>query len=219
MLVGQVATAAPKGFKKGAEIDEDGARERRAARMVEVRGRRTTRVQADLEAVKGQYDDAVTRDPDALRGSRREAAARRRAAAGRAQDGQGVRRGEAQAAAGRQDGRPSRQQGRHQPILPNEDMPFLADGTPVDIVLNPLGVPSRMNVGQIFETHLGWAARGLGQQITEGARRRGARPIRTPGPARCRKRSRSGSRSSMASITMPRSMPGPASRSSSWRRT
>ncbi len=46
-------------------------------------------------------------------------------------------------------------------------MPFLADGTPVDIVLNPLGVPSRMNVGQIFETHLGWAARGLGRQIAE----------------------------------------------------
>ena len=41
-------------------------------------------------------------------------------------------------------------------ILPAEDMPFLEDGTPVDIVLNPLGVPSRMNVGQIFETHLGW---------------------------------------------------------------
>ncbi len=52
-------------------------------------------------------------------------------------------------------------------ILPNEDMPFLEDGTPVDIVLNPLGVPSRMNVGQIFETHLGWAARGLGKQIGE----------------------------------------------------
>jgi DNA-directed RNA polymerase subunit beta len=51
-------------------------------------------------------------------------------------------------------------------ILPQEDMPFLDDGTPVDIVLNPLGVPSRMNVGQIFETHLGWAARGLGQQIS-----------------------------------------------------
>jgi DNA-directed RNA polymerase subunit beta len=48
-----------------------------------------------------------------------------------------------------------------------EDMPFLEDGTPVDIVLNPLGVPSRMNVGQIFETHLGWASRGLGQQITQ----------------------------------------------------
>src|SRR5205807_2058946 len=47
-------------------------------------------------------------------------------------------------------------------ILPDEDMPFLADGTPVDILLNPLGVPSRMNVGQILETHLGWAAQRLG---------------------------------------------------------
>lgn len=50
-------------------------------------------------------------------------------------------------------------------INPVEDMPYLEDGTPVDIVLNPLGVPSRMNVGQIFETHLGWAARGLGEII------------------------------------------------------
>jgi DNA-directed RNA polymerase subunit beta len=51
-------------------------------------------------------------------------------------------------------------------ILPIEDMPYLEDGTHVDIVLNPLGVPSRMNVGQIFETHLGWAAAGLGKQIS-----------------------------------------------------
>jgi DNA-directed RNA polymerase subunit beta len=50
-------------------------------------------------------------------------------------------------------------------ILPDEDMPYFVDGTPVDIILNPLGVPSRMNVGQILETHLGWAARGLGEQI------------------------------------------------------
>ena len=50
-------------------------------------------------------------------------------------------------------------------ILPVEDMPFLADGTPVDIVLNPLGVPSRMNVGQILETHLGWAAKKLGWEV------------------------------------------------------
>ncbi len=50
-------------------------------------------------------------------------------------------------------------------ILAQEDMPFLADGTPVDIVLNPLGVPSRMNVGQILETHLGWACRNLGKQV------------------------------------------------------
>ncbi len=52
-------------------------------------------------------------------------------------------------------------------ILPEEDMPYLEDGTPVDVVLNPLGVPSRMNVGQILEAHLGWAARTLGQQIDE----------------------------------------------------
>ncbi|MBN2687274.1 MAG: DNA-directed RNA polymerase subunit beta [Deltaproteobacteria bacterium] len=50
-------------------------------------------------------------------------------------------------------------------ILPEEDMPFFEDGTPVDIILNPLGVPSRMNVGQILETHLGWAAKGLGEKL------------------------------------------------------
>ncbi|SEK46946.1 DNA-directed RNA polymerase subunit beta [Nitrosovibrio tenuis] len=50
-------------------------------------------------------------------------------------------------------------------IVPVEDMPYMADGTPVDVVLNPLGVPSRMNVGQILETHLGWAAKGLGTRI------------------------------------------------------
>ncbi|WP_339108100.1 DNA-directed RNA polymerase subunit beta [Thioclava sp. GXIMD4216] len=52
-------------------------------------------------------------------------------------------------------------------VVPAEDMPFLADGTPVDLVLNPLGVPSRMNVGQILETHMGWASRGLGLRIDE----------------------------------------------------
>jgi len=59
-------------------------------------------------------------------------------------------------------------------ILPAEDMPFLPDGTPVDIVLNPLGVPSRMNIGQILETHLGWAAEALGMRVAspvfDGAR-------------------------------------------------
>ena len=54
-------------------------------------------------------------------------------------------------------------------IVPAEDMPYLEDGTPMDIVLNPLGVPSRMNVGQILETHLGWAARGLGKQVGAAA--------------------------------------------------
>ena len=52
-------------------------------------------------------------------------------------------------------------------ILPEEDMPYLEDGTPMDVVLNPLGVPSRMNVGQILETHLGWASANLGKQVRE----------------------------------------------------
>jgi DNA-directed RNA polymerase subunit beta len=52
-------------------------------------------------------------------------------------------------------------------IVPVEDMPFLEDGTPVDVLLNPLGVPSRMNIGQILETHLGWAAYGIGKQISK----------------------------------------------------
>ena len=67
-------------------------------------------------------------------------------------------------------------------IVPQEDMPFLADGTPVDIVLNPLGVPSRMNVGQILETHLGWACAGLGKQVGDAVntylRSKDAKPLR-----------------------------------------
>jgi DNA-directed RNA polymerase subunit beta len=63
-------------------------------------------------------------------------------------------------------------------ILPEEDMPYFEDGTPIDIVLNPLGVPSRMNVGQILETHLGWAARGLGDQINELIRSENYRALR-----------------------------------------
>ncbi|MBL8590400.1 MAG: DNA-directed RNA polymerase subunit beta [Methylobacteriaceae bacterium] len=67
-------------------------------------------------------------------------------------------------------------------IVPQEDMPFLADGQPVDIVLNPLGVPSRMNVGQILETHLGWACAGLGKQVGDAVnaylRKGDAKPLR-----------------------------------------
>jgi DNA-directed RNA polymerase subunit beta len=59
-------------------------------------------------------------------------------------------------------------------VMPEEDMPYLPDGTPLDIVLNPLGVPSRMNVGQVLETHLGWAAKALGIHVAtpvfEGAK-------------------------------------------------
>ena len=67
-------------------------------------------------------------------------------------------------------------------ILPEEDMPYLPDGTPVEIVLNPLGVPSRMNVGQILETHLGWAAHELG---AAGRGAGEAEPGRERGPRAC----------------------------------
>ena len=69
-------------------------------------------------------------------------------------------------------------------ILPEEDMPYLPDGTPVEIVLNPLGVPSRMNVGQILETHLGWAAHEPGRADRRGRRRDAPRPARCASSSR-----------------------------------
>ncbi|HEX8580387.1 MAG TPA: DNA-directed RNA polymerase subunit beta, partial [Allosphingosinicella sp.] len=166
MLIGQVATAAPKGVKKGATIDAemlDGV-ERHEWWKFAVKD---DAVQADLEAVKGQYDEAegVIRrrledrveklergdelPPGVLKMVKVFVAVKRKLQPG---DKMAGRHGN---------------KGVISRILPNEDMPFLEDGTPVDIVLNPLGVPSRMNVGQIFETHLGWAARGLGRQIAD----------------------------------------------------
>jgi DNA-directed RNA polymerase subunit beta len=166
MLLGQTASAAPKGVKKGVTID--------SALLSEVESFEWWKfaveddaTQANLEAVKVQYDDAVKLinakyedrveklergddlAPGVLKMVKVFVAVKRKLQPG---DKMAGRHGN---------------KGVISRILPAEDMPFLADGTPVDIVLNPLGVPSRMNVGQIFETHLGWAARGLGQQITE----------------------------------------------------
>jgi DNA-directed RNA polymerase subunit beta len=64
-------------------------------------------------------------------------------------------------------------------VLAVEDMPYLADGSAVDMVLNPLGVPSRMNIGQILEVHLGWAAHNLGKQISEHLEKFNADALRT----------------------------------------
>jgi len=164
MLVGQTATAAPKGVKKGAEIDDAllGEVERHEWWKFAVAD---DAVQAHLEAVKAQYDEAVKSIVDKFE-DRVE----------KLQRGDELPPGVLKmvkvfVAVKRKLQPGDKMAGRHgnkgviSRILPQEDMPFLEDGTPVDIVLNPLGVPSRMNVGQIFETHLGWAARGLGQQI------------------------------------------------------
>ncbi|MDQ8755345.1 DNA-directed RNA polymerase subunit beta [Sphingosinicella sp. LHD-64] len=166
MLLGQVATGAPKGVKKGAGIDAE------ALDSVEPHewwkfAVKDDKVQANLEAVRAQYDEAegvIKRrledrieklergdelPPGVLKMVKVFVAVKRKLQPG---DKMAGRHGN---------------KGVISRILPQEDMPFLEDGTPADIVLNPLGVPSRMNVGQIFETHLGWAARGLGKQVAE----------------------------------------------------
>ena len=125
---------------------------------------------------------------------------------GRQPAGAGLRRPEAQDLGGRQARRPPRQQGRHRRgSWPSEDMPFMADGTPVDIILNPLGVPSRMNVGQVLETHLGYAARwGWTDGDRRSARTRSAAPRPRPGPPPSRRRSSPRRCSTAPSGTRPR---------------
>ncbi len=166
MLTGQTASAAPKGVKKGTEITDE---------VLDSVDRidwfkfavADDNMQSQLEAVKGQYDEAVKAIKDKYE-DRKEKLERGDELA------PGVLKMVKVFVAVKRKLQPGdKMAGRHgnkgviSRILPEEDMPFLEDGTPVDIVLNPLGVPSRMNVGQIFETHLGFAARGLGHQIAE----------------------------------------------------
>ncbi|NNC58470.1 MAG: DNA-directed RNA polymerase subunit beta [Erythrobacter sp.] len=164
MLLGQTASAAPKGVKKGSEITEEmleGIDRHEWFKFAVADDQR----QAQIEAVKSQYDEAVKGIDDKFE-DRKEKLERGDELA------PGVLKMVKVFVAVKRKLQPGdKMAGRHgnkgviSRILPIEDMPFLEDGTPVDIVLNPLGVPSRMNVGQIFETHLGFAARGLGQQV------------------------------------------------------
>jgi len=165
MLTGQTATAVPKnGPRKGVVIDQDvlDSVDRHEWWKFAVADDKT---QSDLEAVKVQYDDAVKVIVDKFQ-DRRDKLER-----GDELPPGVLKMVKVFVAVKRKLQPGDKMAGRHgnkgviSRILPAEDMPFLADGTPVDIVLNPLGVPSRMNVGQIFETHLGWAARNLGQQV------------------------------------------------------
>ena len=165
LLVGQTTSAVPKGMKKGEELSEDQLADLDRAdwwKLAVV----DDKAQAALEAIKAQYDDAIKRinakyedrveklqrgdelAPGVLKMVKVFVAIKRKLQSG---DKMAGRHGN---------------KGIISRILPIEDMPFLEDGTHVDVVLNPLGVPSRMNVGQILETHLGWASRGFGRQIT-----------------------------------------------------
>ncbi|MFN2259942.1 MAG: DNA-directed RNA polymerase subunit beta, partial [Parasphingopyxis sp.] len=166
MLTGHTITAAPKGVKKGSKIT--------LAMLEEVERHdwwkfavKNDKRQAELEVVKQQYDEAVARI-EAKFEDRREKLER-----GDELPPGVLKMVKVFVAVKRKLQPGDKMAGRHgnkgviSRILPEEDMPFLGDGTPVDIVLNPLGVPSRMNVGQIFETHLGMAARGLGKQVSD----------------------------------------------------
>jgi DNA-directed RNA polymerase subunit beta len=166
MLLKQTATAAPKSIKKGSTLDDatlEGAEKHDWWKIAVKDDKR----QADIEALKAQYDEAANvinrrfedrveklergdeLPPGVLKMVKVFVAVKRKLQPG---DKMAGRHGN---------------KGVISRILPIEDMPFLEDGTHADIVLNPLGVPSRMNVGQIFETHLGWASRGLGRQIQD----------------------------------------------------
>ena len=166
VLVGKKAIAGPKGFKRDTkltkEIVEDFPRSQWWIFAVE-----NDQTMAELEAMRKQYDDAKkgleSRFLDKVE---------------KLQRGDELPPGVMKmvkvfVAVKRKIQPGDKMAGRHgnkgvvSKIVPQEDMPFLADGQPVDIVLNPLGVPSRMNVGQILETHLGWACAGLGKQIGE----------------------------------------------------
>ena len=167
MLMGKVVAKGPKGVKSGAVVDE------------EILDMILTRGQWWQIALKEEHDAQVV---EALN---EQYEAQKRALDARFEDKvEKVRRGDdlppgvmkmvkVFVAVKRKLQPGDKMAGRHgnkgviSRVVPMEDMPFLQDGTPVDFCLNPLGVPSRMNVGQILETHMGWAARGLGLHIDD----------------------------------------------------
>ncbi|WP_027170377.1 DNA-directed RNA polymerase subunit beta [Mesorhizobium sp. WSM3224] len=166
VLVGKEAIAGPKGFKKGSKLSKDTLDEYPRSQWWQF-AVENEKLQSELEALRGQYDES------------------KKALEQRFMDKvEKVQRGDEMppgvmkmvkvfVAVKRKMQPGDKMAGRHgnkgvvSRIVPVEDMPFLEDGTHADIVLNPLGVPSRMNVGQILETHLGWACAGMGRKIGE----------------------------------------------------
>ncbi|MFP4183193.1 MAG: DNA-directed RNA polymerase subunit beta [Halorhodospira sp.] len=166
LLVGKVAEGGPKGLGSGAEVTAAYLQDLPRERWFEIRMREEA-VNQQLEAVRHQLETQRERfekrfqekkekitagddlSPGVLKTVKVHLAVKRRLQPG-------------DKFAGRHGNK-----GVISMIVPEEDMPFMDDGTPVDVVLSPLGVPSRMNVGQVLETHLGWAARGMGHRIAE----------------------------------------------------
>ncbi|RFA31603.1 DNA-directed RNA polymerase subunit beta [Alkalilimnicola ehrlichii] len=163
MLVGQIADGGPR-LKAGSEVTQDYLSELPRDRWFEIRmhddeiNAQLERVQAQLKAQREAFDRRYEEKkakitagddlaPGVLKMVKVYLAVKRRIQPG---DKMAGRHGN---------------KGVISMIVPEEDMPFTEDGEPVDIVLNPLGVPSRMNIGQVLETHLGWAAKGLGRKL------------------------------------------------------
>jgi len=181
LLLGKVATSGPKGFKANTKITEEVLGELSRGQWWQI-GLKASKTMAEIENLKTQLDEAIAAlekrfqdkvqklqwgdelSPGVLKMVKVFVAVKRKLQAG---DKMAGRHGN---------------KGVISYIVPIEDMPHLEDGTSVDIVLNPLGVPSRMNVGQILETHLGWASHGLGLKIgamVDAAREGGSvKPLR-----------------------------------------
>jgi len=166
MLLGKVAEGGPEGLKKGAKITKAYLEALPRERWFEIR-LRNEEANAQLEQVAEQ-----------LKAQREEFERRFEEKKAKITAGDDLAPGvlkmvKVYLAVKRRIQPGDKMAGRHgnkgviSTVVPVEDMPYLEDGTPVDIVLNPLGVPSRMNVGQVLETHLGWAAKGLGRKIGE----------------------------------------------------
>jgi DNA-directed RNA polymerase subunit beta len=165
-LLGQEVSRGPKGARKGTEITQEVLDEIPRSQWWEI-GLKDDKAMAGVEAIGKQYEDAK-------KGLERRFVDK----VDKLQRGDELPPGVMKmvkvfVAVKRKIQPGDKMAGRHgnkgvvSQIVPVEDMPFLEDGTHVDVVLNPLGVPSRMNVGQILETHLGWACRGLGRAIDE----------------------------------------------------
>ncbi|EJF90760.1 DNA-directed RNA polymerase subunit beta [Bartonella tamiae] len=166
ILKGKTASEGPKGFKKGTTLDENVFAEYpRSQWWLFAVG--DEKLQGEIEALRKQYDESK----DALQ--RRFMDKVEKVQRGDEMPPGVMKMVKVFVAVKRKIQPGDKMAGRHgnkgvvSRILPVEDMPFLEDGTHADIVLNPLGVPSRMNVGQILETHLGWACSGMGKQIGE----------------------------------------------------
>jgi len=164
MLNNKIAVAGPKGFKKGGKISRESLDEHPRSQWWQF-AVSNDKLIAEIEALRTQYDE-----------SRKGLEKRFIDKVEKLQRGDELPPGVMKmvkvfVAVKRKIQPGDKMAGRHgnkgvvSKIVPVEDMPYLADGTPVDIVLNPLGVPSRMNVGQILETHLGWACAGLGLKV------------------------------------------------------